>query len=108
MALPEFAETLSVTDASSRGLAGLVRDAEHGHDVVVARRGAPVAAVIGMHRLAELRELERDLRSAALVLARAATDAGERVSLDDAIAAFGFDRAELEAELAAESADEAT
>jgi prevent-host-death family protein len=105
MPIREFdAETISVTAASARGVAGLVRDAEDGHDVVVARRGEPVAAIVGMTRLAQLRELEQDLRSAALVLARAATDSGARVSLDEAIAAFGFDRAELEAELDADLA----
>jgi len=39
------------------------------------------------------------LRDAALVVVRAATDTGQRYSLDDTITAFGFDRAELEAEL---------
>jgi prevent-host-death family protein len=97
-------ETISVTAASARGVAGLVREAEEGHDIVVARRGEPVAAIVGMSRLAQLRELEQDLRSAALVLARAATDRGVRISLDEAIAAFGFDRTELEAELDADLA----
>jgi prevent-host-death family protein len=90
---------VSVTEAASRGVAGLVRDAEAGEDVVVARRGQPVAAVISMRRLTQLRDLERNLRDVALVLARAATDNGQRTDLDTAIAAFGFDRAELEAEL---------
>jgi prevent-host-death family protein len=91
--------SVSVTEAARRGVAGLVRDAEAGQDIVVARRGQPVAAVIGMRRLTQLRELERDLRDVALVLARAATDNGHRTDLDSAIAAFGFARAELEAEL---------
>jgi prevent-host-death family protein len=97
-------ETVSVSDASARGVAGLVREAEDGHDVIVARHGRPVAAVIGMARFESLRELERDLRSACLVLARAATDTGARTSLDDVLAAFGFDRDELEAELSADIA----
>ena len=42
--------------------------------------------------------------AASLVLARELTDAGNRTDLDDAIAAFGFDRAELEAELDADIA----
>jgi len=93
-----------VTEASRRGVAALVREAGEGRDVIVARHGAPVAAVVGMARLAELEELERDLRSAALVLARLATDTGERTDLDAAIAAFGYDRVELEAELDADLA----
>jgi len=47
-----------------------------------------------------------DLRLAALVLARAATDTGERTSLDDVLVTFGFDRAELQAEMDAELAAE--
>jgi hypothetical protein len=47
---------------------------------------------------------ETDLRSAALVLTRLVTDDGRRTDLDDVIAAFGFDRAELEAELDADPA----
>jgi hypothetical protein len=47
---------------------------------------------------------EEDLRDIALSLTRAATDSGARVGLDEAIAAFAFDRAELEAELDADLA----
>ena len=97
-------DVVSVTDAASRGVPGLVRDAEQGHDVVVARHGRPVAAVISIGRLERLRELEADLRSAALVLTRAMTDDGTRHELGDVIGDFGFDRAELEAELAADLA----
>lgn len=89
----------SVTEAASRGVPGLVKDAERGEDVIVSRRGAPVAAVVSMRRLDQLRSLESDLRDIALVLTRAATDTGARTGLDQAINAFGFDRADLEAEL---------
>jgi prevent-host-death family protein len=92
-------ETLSVSEASARGIAGLVRDAQHGHEVVVARHGLPVAAIVGIDRLHHLDELERDLRSACLVLSRIATDDGLRTPLDTAISRFGFTRAELTAEL---------
>ena len=97
-------DLVSVTEAASRGVPGLVRDAEQGHDVVVARHGRPVAAVISINRLNRLRDLEADLRSAALVLTRAMTDDGTRHQLDDVIETFGFDRAELEIELAADLA----
>jgi len=40
------------------------------------------------------------------VLARAATDTGDRTSLDDVLVSFGFDRAELQAALDAELAAE--
>lgn len=97
-------DVVSVTDAAGRGVPGLVRDVEEGHDVVVARRGRPVAAVISIGRLERLRELEGDLRSAALVLTRAMADDGTRHELDDVMSSFGFDRAELETELAADLA----
>ena len=98
------AKTVSVTDAASRGVSGLVKEAELGSDIIVERHGRPVAAVIGMEHLHALRVLEDDVRSAALVLSRTLSDTGRRTSLDDAIRGFGFDRAELEAELAADSA----
>ena len=93
---------LSVTEASRRGVAGLVADAERGANVIVSRRGTPAAAVVGVGRLASILQREDDLRTATLVLARAATDPGTRTDLDDVLTAFGFDRDELEAELAAE------
>ena len=99
-----FERTLSVTDATKKGVARLVADAEAGVSVVVERRGRPVAVVVGVPRMRTILEREDDLRSAALVLARMATDSGERTPLDDVIAAFGFDRSELEAELDAEIA----
>jgi len=97
-------ETLSVTEAAERGVPAIVREASEGHDFVVERRGVAVAAVVGMARFAEMAELERDLRSAALILSRLATDNGHRVDLDEAIAAFGFNRSELESELDADLA----
>ncbi len=97
-------KSVSVTEAAARGVASLVRAAEEGADIVVARRGHPVAAVVSMSRLQRLGELERDLRDISLVIARMATDSGERVELDQVITAFGFDRAELAAELQADLA----
>ncbi|MDO5499693.1 MAG: type II toxin-antitoxin system prevent-host-death family antitoxin [Propionibacteriaceae bacterium] len=96
--------TLSVTAATGRGVAGLVKDAERGERIIVERHGRPVAAVISVEHLAELNRVRADLTAAALVLARELTDVGHRTDLNDAIAAFGFDRAELEAELDADLA----
>lgn len=98
--------SISVTTANTRGVSGLLRDAEEGNDVIVERHGRAVAAVVGMRRLDEIAALEADVRSAALVFARAATDDGARTDLDDAISAFGFDRNQLEAELDAELDDQ--
>jgi len=94
-----YSHTLSVTEAAAAGVPSLVRDAENGGDVIVARRGRPVAAVVSMRRLDQLRVLEADLRDLALVMTRAATDTGARAELDEVISSFGFNRAELEAEL---------
>jgi prevent-host-death family protein len=89
--------TVSVTEATRRGVAGLVADAEQGSDVIVTRRERPVAAVVSMRRLEMIEETIGDLHDLALVLARSATDTGERTSLDDVIKAFGHTRESLEA-----------
>ncbi|MEU7829269.1 transposase [Nonomuraea sp. NPDC049129] len=61
------------------------------------RTVASMAAVVSMRRLNELEEAGADLRDLALVLARSVTDTGERVSLDEVIAAFGHTRESLAA-----------
>lgn len=107
MAMPADAHperTLSVTAATGRGVAGLVKDAERGEDIIVERHGRPVAAVVSVEHFEEIRRLRIDLMHASLVLARELTDTGRRTELDDAITALGFDRAELEAELEADLA----
>ena len=104
MSSTAFESTVSVTDASKRGISRIVADAESGAGVVVERRGKPAAVIVGMNRIQSILEREDDLRSAALVLSRAATDTGSRTSLDEVISALGFDRAELEAELEADQA----
>lgn len=96
---PPTERTMSVTDAAGRGVAGLVKDAERGDEIIVERRGRPVAAVVSISHLEDLHRLRADVTSAALVLARELTDSGRRTDLDDALAAFGLDRAELSAEL---------
>ena len=94
---------MSVTEATGRG-AALFRDVETGHDVVIARHGRPVAAVVSVDHLAAITSIESDLRSAAVVVSRLLADNGERHDLDDVISSFGYDRAELEAELDADLA----
>ena len=105
MAISAFhPHVVSVTEAASRGVPGLVKDAERGEDIVVERRGQPVAALVSMRHLEELRRLEADLRETAFILARVATDSGNRTELNDVITALGFERLDLEAELDAEQA----
>jgi len=88
---------LSVTEATQRGVAGLVADAEQGSDVIVTRRQEPVAAVVSMRRLAAIDEVVGDLHDLALVLVRSATDSGRRIPLDDVLSAFGETRESLAA-----------
>ena len=95
-------ETLTVTQATERGVSAILRQARDGQDLIVEKHGVPVAAVVGISRFEELDELEQDLRSAALVLARLASEDGKRSTLDEVIASFGLDREILEAELESE------
>ena len=81
--------TVSVTDASARGVARLVADAAAGDEVVITRHHRPVAAVVGIERLRELDELAADLRDLALVIARTVDDRGRRTPLTDVVTAFG-------------------
>jgi prevent-host-death family protein len=82
-------ERLSVTEASRRGVARLVADAAHGHEVVVERHGQPVAAVVDVDRFEEVTRLRDDLRDLALVIGRSAADDGRRTPLDEVVDAFG-------------------
>ena len=104
MTMPVASYVVSVSEATALGVAGLVRKAEQGEDVFVSRRGRPVAVMVSVDRLDRLRVLESDLRDVVLVMARSASDTGSRIGLDDAIAALGFSRKELEAELDADLA----
>jgi prevent-host-death family protein len=97
MTIMRDAHELSVTEATQRGVAGLVAEAEQGADLVVTRRNHPVAAVVGIARLELLEAAESDLRDLALVLTRAVADTGRRTSLDDVLAAFGHTRESLAA-----------
>lgn len=97
MSLLHDAREISVTEATQRGVAGLVTDAEHGTDLVVTRRHRPVAVVVGVDRLAELEQASADLYDLALVLSRTVADTGRRTPLDDVLAAFGHTRESLAA-----------
>ena len=87
-----------MTEATRRGVAGLVADAESGQTLVVTRRRQPVAAVVGMRQLNAIEETATDVIDLALALARAATDSGRRTSMDDVLAAFGHTRESIAAQ----------
>jgi prevent-host-death family protein len=92
----DFDQTYSVTEASRRGIAGLIAEAEEGRTIVVRRHNRPVAAIVSTERLHEIDETQDDLRDLALVLARQATDTGNRTSVDNVLAAFGHTRDSLD------------
>lgn len=88
-------DILSITEASHRGLSRLVAEAAAGRERVLVRHGKAIAAVVSIERLAEMQELEAALRDVTLVAARMLTDDGQRISLDEVLARFGYTRAEL-------------
>lgn len=51
--------TLSVTAATGRGVAGLLKDAERGENIIVERHGRAVAAVISAQSVEHFDELHR-------------------------------------------------
>ena len=97
-------QIVSFAEAATRGVPNLVRAAEHGEDIVVERHGKAVAAVVSVAHLKAIKDLESDLRESVLLLSRLAIDSGDRTDLDDVISTFGFNRAELDAELEADIA----
>ncbi len=96
--------TMTITEASRAGLSALVASAEEGNDIPLSRHGKVVAEVVSAEEISGLRRDRDTLRDAALVMVRFATDTGVRTDLDQAMESFGFTRAELEAELAADIA----
>jgi len=88
-------EAVQITEAGRRGVSKLVADAEAGHTTVLRRRAEPVAAVVSYRDVQRLADLERDLTDVALVLARAASDSGNRSPLDDVISSYGYTRQQL-------------
>lgn len=73
-----------------------------GEEIALSRHGRIVAEVVSAQEMTQLRKERELLWDAALVMVRFATDSGARTDLDKAMEAFDLDRAELEAELAAE------
>lgn len=91
--------TISITEANRTGISGLIASAETGKPVTLARHGRVVAEIISSEEVEQLRQDRDTLRDAALMMARVATDSGNRTSLDDAMESFGISRSEIEAEV---------
>ena len=96
MAVIDNKDILSVTDASKRGVSGLVADAESGRDVIIARHSTPIACVIGVDRFGELQQAQEDLHDLALVMVRLLDDDGERYSLDDVMERYNLSQTDLD------------
>lgn len=96
MTILDHPREVSVTDATQRGVAGIISDAERG-DIVVTRRSRPVAAIVSMERLEQIQGMLDDLRDLTLAAARVLTDDGPRISFDDLLAAYGYSREDLAA-----------
>jgi prevent-host-death family protein len=96
MAVLDHPREVSVTEATQRGVAGIINDAEAG-DIIVTRRNRPVAAIVSVERIERIQELLDDLRDLTLAASRILTDDGGRISFDDLLSAYGLSRADLAA-----------
>ena len=76
MTFPRDAHQLPVTEATRRGVAGPLADAENEGLLLVTRHDQPVAAVLSVGWLAGIEEAVGDLLDLALVRARVPTDTG--------------------------------
>ena len=96
MSLLRRPEELSVTDATRRGVAGIISDATE-HDIIVTRRRQPVAAIVSIERIEAIDRKLEDIRDLSLAVARVLTDTGERVSFNQVLNAYGLTLADLDA-----------
>lgn len=89
---------ISVADANTLGLSGLIKQAEADGERIIVRNSKPVAAVISIQKLEELEavaEAEDDILDVALATARDLTGGEHRYSLDEVLAHFGYSREQL-------------
>lgn len=91
-------DLISVTEASRQGVSKLVSEASAGRELILIKNNKPAAVILGIEKLERLQRLEEDIRLLTMALVRAATDTGERVTLEDAAARFGIDLDELASE----------
>lgn len=82
---------ISVSEASNRGVSGLVADAESGTTQVIIRNSKPAAAVISIAELDRIEEVHENAVLLIAALARGVADSGARHDLDDVAAMFGVD-----------------
>jgi hypothetical protein len=98
MAMVDTENLISISEANKLGVAALAREAEQGRERILVRNNKPVAAVVGierLERLQQLEDLEDDLIDITLATARLLTSSGDRYSLDEVLAMFGYTREQL-------------
>jgi prevent-host-death family protein len=91
-------DLISVTEANRQGVSKLVSVASAGRELVLIKNNKPAAVIIGIEKLERLQRLEEDIRLLTMAVVRAATDTGERITLEDAAIRFGIDLSELSTE----------
>jgi PHD/YefM family antitoxin component YafN of YafNO toxin-antitoxin module len=97
MATVDTDRIVSMSDASSKGMSALVKDAtEHGY-TIISRRNSPAVAVVAIDRYTALQEAEEDARDLTVLVDRLLHDDGQRVSLDTVLDKLGYTREELAA-----------
>lgn len=94
MTVLDHPREVSITEATQRGVAGIISDAEAG-DIIVTRRDRPVAAIVRVGRIERIQEVLDDLRDLTLAASRVLTDDGARISFDDLLTAYGLSREDL-------------
>jgi prevent-host-death family protein len=95
MAVIDSKALISVSEANTMGVSGLIKAAEKGNTKIVTRGSKPVAAVISMEQLESLQENLEDFMDLAAVGARFATTSGTTHTLDEVLEHFGYTREEL-------------
>ena len=88
-------DMISVSDAQSRGLSGLISDAELGRTPVIVRNSKPAAAIVSIAELNRIDDLEENLVLLVATLARTVTDSGVRHDLGDVAAELAVDLDDL-------------
>lgn len=89
-------DLISVSDANTRGISGLVADAERGQSKIIVRNSKPIAAVVSIGEYDRLAEMEENLVLMVAAFARLATDNGDWVDLDDLANELGVNLADDE------------
>jgi len=87
----QLRDLISVSEANTVGISGLVQDAEQGRTRIILRHSKPAAAIVSIAKLERMDEIEEDLLLLVAAFARTVADNGQRHSLEDVAAELGVD-----------------